>query len=48
LVISLQIPPIRSRWEEINLVIGKDDAYEMINEAEKDAEKWWEGRAKPS
>lgn len=25
-------------------ILGKDDAYEMINEAEKDAEKWWEGR----
>lgn len=25
-------------------ILRKDDAYEMINEAEKDAEKWWEGR----
>lgn len=25
-------------------ILGKDDAYEMINEAEKDAEKWWDGR----
>lgn len=29
-------------------ILGKDDAYEMINEAERDAEKWWEGRAKQS